>query len=56
MPEYKNIRLEKAVYEELERYQLRRESMSQTVHRLLTILTKSQVYADTLIKNLTEGL
>ena len=56
MSNYKNVRLEEHVYAELEKYQLRRESFSQTIDRLLKILVKSQVYADTLIKNLTEGL
>jgi predicted CopG family antitoxin len=45
MPEYKSIRLKLDTYEGLCRYQLPRESLSETLTRLIEVITTSETYA-----------
>jgi len=50
MPDYKNVRLEEHVYQELVRRQLPRESMSQVIERLLSQLKAVAGHVDELDK------
>lgn len=56
MGNYKSVRLEEQVYQELAKWQLPRESISQTLERLLNIVSRADIQAATLQKILKEGL
>ena len=54
MPNYKSVRVEESVYEELLRNMKLRESMSQVIARLIINLRQVQEHARAIVKTLEE--
>lgn len=50
MPEYRNVRLEIHVYEELRKGMLPMESMSQTIQRILNALNEIRGHAEAIVE------